>query len=225
MLERCRLRRPDDPDVWRARLTWARAAENLGEVRKSLSHLDAELFTEPERFALRAWLAARLGNADAERQALEQLMTIVHDPWAMDRLALLALNAGSADRARELRRRKAELDAAKDRYRELMDEPLTPDRFVELASLAESLGRRFEARGWWMLHARRAPSDALAAKALARLGPTEETASFAYRVTLADLFSDIDPELKTDRERPQATAAGKSPAWCHTSSTVPRRPD
>ena len=54
----------------------------------------------------------------------------------------------------------------------LMDEPLTPDRFVELASLAESLGRRFEARGWWTLHARRAPSDHRPRQALARLGQT-----------------------------------------------------
>ena len=205
LLERCRLRRPDDPDVWRARLKWARAALNLGEVRMSLSHLDAELFTPAERFALGAWLAAQLGNSEAERQALEQLMTIVHDPWAMDRLALLAWNAGSVDRARELRRHKAELDAAKDRYRALMDEPLTPDRFVELAGLAESLGRRFEARGWWALHARRAPSDDRAAAALARLGPTEKTARAAHKVTLADLLSDIDPELKTDGKRPQPT--------------------
>ena len=50
-------------------------------------------------------------NTEAERQALEQLVTIVHDSWAIDRLALLAWNAGSADRARELRRRKAKLDA------------------------------------------------------------------------------------------------------------------
>jgi tetratricopeptide (TPR) repeat protein len=205
LLERCRLRRPLDPEVWRARLAWARATENLGQVRESLKHLHARLFTMAERLDLRAWLSARLGNSGAERQALEQLMTIVHDPWAMDRLALLAWNAGSVDRARELRRRKAELDLAKDRYRALMDEPLVPDRFLELASLAESLGRRFEARGWWTLRARLQPSDASAAGALARLDQNQDTALKDDDVTLADHLSDIDPALKSAAERLPAT--------------------
>ena len=206
LLERCRLRRHDDPDVWRARLTWARSAQNLGRgAAKRSGHLRAELFTDDERLALRAWVAARLGDSEAERLALEQLMSIVHDPWAMDRLALLAFNAGLADRARDLRRRKAALDLAKDRYRLLIDEPLLPGRFVELASLAESLGRRFEAKGWWTLRARHAPSDPVAAKALARLGQTKEAARVGPGVTLASLLSDIDPALGAGAFRPQST--------------------
>ena len=102
LLDRCCERRPDDPDVWRARLNLARAAENLAEVRRALGHLQANLFTEDRALSLRAWLASRVGNTDAERRALEQLMPIVHDSWAMDRLALLAWNAGQADRARTI---------------------------------------------------------------------------------------------------------------------------
>ena len=196
LLERCTERRPDDQSVWRARLDWSRATENLDEVRKSLGHLSANLFLEEERLSLRAWLASRVGNPDAERCALEQLMAIVADPWAMDRLALLAWNASRPERARDYRRRKAELDAAKDRYRQLMDEPLTPDRFVELAGLAESLGRRFEARGWRTLRARYAPSDRLAVEALSRLKPLPEPARATQDVTLAVALADIDPALR-----------------------------
>jgi tetratricopeptide (TPR) repeat protein len=203
LLDRCIDRRPHDPDVWKARLEWSRAAGNLDEVRKSLSHLDANLFTEEQRLSLRAWLSARLGNKAAEQRALEQLVPIVHDSWAMDRLALLAWNAGLADRARDYRLRKAELDAAKDRYRQLMDQPLIPERFVELATLAESLGRRFEARGWWSLRARYAPSDHLALDALARLKQAAGPPRLSDQVKLADLFADIDPKLKTGPDRPR----------------------
>ena len=205
LLERCLERRPDDPDIWRARLSLARSAENLADVRRTLSHLWANLFTDAERLTLRAWLAARVGNTDAERRALEQLVLIVHDSWAMDRLALLAWNAGQVDRAREYRVRKAELDAAKNRYRLLMDEPLTPDRFTELAELAESLGHRFESRGWWSLRARFAPADRSAAEALSRLEPVREPAQLAREVTLADVLVDIDPELKIGAARPRPT--------------------
>jgi tetratricopeptide (TPR) repeat protein len=205
LLKRCLERRPDDPEVWRARLNCARAGENIGQVRESLNHIPAELLTDVERLALRAWLAARLGNADAERVALEQLLSIVHDPWAVDRLALLAWNSGQRDRARELRRCKAALDQAKDRYRLLMDESLVPDRFAELASLAERLGRRFEAFGWWTLRARLAPSDPSAVAAVARLGKIPEGPRVAQEVTLADVMSDIDPTLATDAARPHST--------------------
>jgi hypothetical protein len=220
LLERCSQRRPDDADVWRARLNLAHASMNLGQARESLTHLRADLFKEDERLALRAWLSSQLGNTEAELKALEQLVTIVHESWAMDRLALLAISAGQAERARDLRRRKAELDAAKDRYRRLMDEPWsvpagTQDQFVESASLAESLGRRFEARGWWTLRARLAPSDRSAAASLARLAELPEPASIAHDVTLADLLADIDPELK-------AGAAGSHSARAEVVAFAPR---
>jgi len=203
-LDRCVGRRPNDPAVWRARLDWARASGNLGELRPALAHLSARSFTEDERLALRAWLASRRGHSQEERIALEQLVAIVHESWAMDRLALLAREAGQHDQARDYRRRKAGLDAAKDRYRLLLDEQITPDRFAELATLAESLGRRFEARGWWALVARFAPSDRSAAEALSRLRRLPEPARPAQSVTLADLLSDLDPQLKAvaDRSRP-----------------------
>ena len=149
------------------------------------------------------WRHASATLKPSER-ALEKLMTIVQDPWALDRLALLARNAGQADRATEYRRRKAKLDAARDRYRLLIDEPLTPDSFAELAGLAESLGLQFAARGWWSLRARFVPADRSAAEALSRLGHAPEPERLAHKVTLADLLADIDPDLKVVAERPRS---------------------
>jgi tetratricopeptide (TPR) repeat protein len=210
LLERCLEHRPHDPELWRARLNLARAAGNVGDLRRCLVHLPADQFTEEERLALRAWLAARLGNTELERTALENLTTKAGDSTALARLAILAYNAGQEDRAGECRRRKAKLDSAKDRYRDMMEEPLVPDRFVELARLAESLGRRFEAEGWWTLRARHTPSDRSAAEALARLKQPSSPVRLARDATLADVLSDIDPELKLGANRPRP--AGPVPA-------------
>ncbi|MGO9470139.1 MAG: FG-GAP-like repeat-containing protein [Isosphaeraceae bacterium] len=203
-LDRCVERRPRDPAVWRARLDWARAAGNLAELRRAVAFVPAAELTECERLELRGWLASRIGNAPAERDALERLVAIVHDPAAFERLAVLAWDTGQHERARALRRRKAELDAAKNRYRLLMEESIGPELFTELAGLAGSLGRQFEAQGWWSLRARSAPGDQLASQAVARFAHQPEPASVGAQVTLAELLSELDPELKTASTRPQA---------------------
>ena len=142
-LDRCVERRPADTAVWRARLDWSRAAGNLDEVRRSLTHLNANIFRPEERLSLRAWLASRLGDVKAERLALEDLLVIDQDSQALERLALLARDAGATAEARDYRRRKAEIDVAKDRYRQRIEESLTPNDFVEMAKLADTLGAAF----------------------------------------------------------------------------------
>ena len=191
-LDRCTKRRPDDPAVWRARLDLARGVDDPAAARLALEHLPADAFAEAERLSIRAWLAARRGDREAERKALEALVAVdPGDTRALDRLATLAAEGGDTSHAREYRRAKAELDVAKDRYRLLMDEPLVPDRFAELAALSERLGRRFEARGWWTLRSAFAPTDAAARRALARLGkPPEPPAASGRNATLADLLAD-----------------------------------
>ncbi len=54
-------------------------------------------------------------------------------------------------------RRKADLDAAQDRYLQLYKQDRYPDNLPELAALAERLGRTFEARGFWELARERRP--------------------------------------------------------------------
>ncbi len=166
-----------------------------------MAFVPAQELNESEQLELRGWLASRIGNAQAERDALERLVAIVHDPAAFERLAVLAWDTGDHERARALRRRKAELDAAKNRYLLLMEEAIGPELFAELAGLAESLGRRFEAQGWWSLRARVAPRDRLASQALSRLTQQPNPAPGGARAMLAELFLDLDPELKSASNR------------------------
>jgi hypothetical protein len=170
-----------------------------------MAFIPTDELTETERLELRGWLASRIGNAQAEREALERLVAIVHDSAAFERLAVLALETGERERARALRHRKAELDAAKDRYRQLMEGPIGPELFAELAGLAESLGRRFEALGWWSLRARFAPSDGAASQAISRLAHQTEPPPGAAHGMLAELLVDLDPELKSASGRPQTS--------------------
>ena len=88
---------------------------------------------------------------------------------AMARLAELLQQAGDAAGAVELRRRKADLDAALDRYIRLYKEDRYPENLAELAGLADRLGRRFEARGFRALARLRDPSNPSEGSAPTRL--------------------------------------------------------
>ena len=75
-------------------------------------------FTQPRVLELRAWMAARRGDRQAERAALESKIALEPaDSVAVERLADLAAQDGERERLAELRRRKAAIDAARLRYR------------------------------------------------------------------------------------------------------------
>ena len=136
-----------------------------------------------------ARLAALRGATAAERAALERRVELEPgDTAAWDRLAELAARDGSADRAAHYRRRKAEIDRARDQYRMLMEQSAAGGRprEAELARIAEDLGRRFEARGWWTIRARQNLDDREARAALDRLARAEPSAATGR--TLADLI-------------------------------------
>src|SRR5439155_25265534 len=81
------------------------------------------------------------------RRELERL--IAADPAdlkALDRLAQLAENDAQPSRAAELHRKKAEIDRLRARYVKLYDRNQPIRDAVEMAHLAEQLGRKFEAR-------------------------------------------------------------------------------
>ena len=211
-LDRCLQRRPEDPVVWRARLDLARAVDEPGEALRALKIIPADQLAEAERLDLRAWLALTYGSKKAGREALERL--IEENPGetrALDRLASLCTESGERDRARGLRRRKAELDASKDRYRAMMDEELKPALFGKLAALAETLGRKFEARGWWTLRAAFSPGDPDARGALKKLGKAPDPRRYGAKTRLADLLADVVPK----------SAHGES-AVARTRSDVPQ---
>jgi predicted Zn-dependent protease len=172
-LDRCLLKSPDDPVVWRAVLQWAIASGNVVEARRALPRVPANRLTAPEQWSLCAELAAQRKDPDAERRALEHLMAAEPgNTRALDRLAVLAIESGDADRAAALRRRQEEALRDKDRYRRLLIEDRTPvprDELHERARLAERLGRWFEAQGWLTAAQERDAGDALTRAALERL--------------------------------------------------------
>jgi enediyne biosynthesis protein E4 len=146
-LEACLRRRPDDIPIWRARLDWALATHHLAAVRQALGHLPAKESTPGQVQRLTAWLAAYRGDLDSERRALERV--VASDPTdlaALDRLVTIAENEGKSDSADQLRRTKTQIAGLEARYEELDKRNQTIRDALEMASLAERLGRRFEAK-------------------------------------------------------------------------------
>jgi tetratricopeptide (TPR) repeat protein len=184
-LDACLRQRPEDPVVWRARLRLAQAADSVDAARRTLAHLPAERFSPTELLELGAWFAGHKASAADERIALEKLVD--HAPYAteaLERLAVLATESGQSQRTAELRRRKADIDRAKERYTRLLGHEDAITQFTELAELAEKLGRHFEASGWWYLARRHQPSAAATA-ALERLGPPRDDPQLPAGETLA----------------------------------------
>jgi thioredoxin-like negative regulator of GroEL len=169
-LEWCLRQRPEDPAVWKTWLDWAVASGQGDLAAAALDHIPADLLEEDEILSLRAWFARQGRDIPGERAALEQLVALAPSgTGALTRLAEIDLQAGAALKAATMRRRKDELDAALDRYSRLYRADRLVDHLPELASLAERLGRQFEAAGFWELLALREPANAGAARALQRL--------------------------------------------------------
>ena len=188
----CRNRSPSDPMVWKSWLDWAVAADRVEQALEALDHVPARLLGEARTAELRAWFARHRDDAAGERRALEQVLAL--EPGrspALTRLAELLQPAGESEGASELRARKADLDAALDRYNRLYKEGRYAEHLPELASLAERLGRRFEARAFWDLAAVRDPSNAEARSAADRLATSEtpraEPTGSLARLLAADL--------------------------------------
>jgi enediyne biosynthesis protein E4 len=196
-LERCERVRHDDRAVWRARLDWAQAADRPDEVVRAASHLPVSHFTQARVLELRAWMAARRRDHQAERAALESKIALEPaDSAAVERLADLAAQDGEGERLAELRRRKAAIDAARVRYEALIHIPDLTTHIPELARAAEASGRWFDAKAWWALAARRDRSLAAeAAAAVARLAGADPAPEHGGRA-LADVLGPLRPREK-----------------------------
>jgi YD repeat-containing protein len=217
-LDDCLRRRPDDPAVWRARLRLAQATDRVDAARAALSHLPAEGFSLTDVLALRAWFAARGGDAQAERIALEEwIERVPGQASALERLAVLAAQAGQADRAAELRRCKARVDRVQEQYYRILESSGRAARAADLGALAEGLGRHFEARAWWQLAAQQRPDNPLAVAATARLGPPSPDPHPDPGPSLASLL--VDRSLRQGDSNPARPSDGSSPAL--TTAAVP----
>ena len=142
LLARC----PDDPAVWRARLDLALASDDEPAAWRASARLASGGLAP----SVRAWMLTRRPDRAAEGRALRDL--IAADPGnapAVDRLAALESDAGRRAEAEALRRKKIEIDRAKDRVRTLLlgSTDLTTSA-AEFSRLTGLLGRRFDAWAW-----------------------------------------------------------------------------
>jgi tetratricopeptide (TPR) repeat protein len=172
-LARCARLRPYDQAVVRARLELARAAQRPDEAVEILAGPSGAALDPEERLAARAWIYAALGSTEDERRAVERwLDREPHNPLALERLATLTALTGDRARAADLRRRKARVDDALDRYRRRIESDerfTTPADRLATAGYAEEAGRLFDARAWYTLVRRLEPSSAQAEAGLARI--------------------------------------------------------
>ena len=152
LLEKCMRRRPDDAPIWRARLSSAIARNDVAAARQAARHVRFDEMKPGQDHALTAWIAARSGDLESERDALDRV--VAADPGdftAINRLADLAVQNGQLDRVKELRRQQAEIQRIMVSYRQL-DERNQPIRdAAELAHMAIALGQWFEARAYLTL--------------------------------------------------------------------------
>jgi tetratricopeptide (TPR) repeat protein len=162
-LRRCSSRHPDDQAILQAWLDWSRSSGSTSELRRFLASPRGAEFEPVERLADRAWLAQRACATDLEEQALEcWLQKAAHNPVALERLGTLAAQAGAYARAEELRRRKARVDEALDRYQRRIESHESfaslADR-VAMAQVADEAGRPFDAEAWCTLAERIEPGN------------------------------------------------------------------
>jgi hypothetical protein len=189
-LDACQRLRAEDVPVWRARLNWGLATHRIDAVRQAMTRIPAEESTPAQLNRLRADLAADRGDVATERRELERLREIdPADPTALDRLVQLAEQDGKPARAAELRRKKVEIDRLRARYETLHARTQPIRDAVEMAHLAEQLGRRFEARAFLTLAASEDPDRQDLRRDLARLAPDPAT-DHPRGQTLAELVAD-----------------------------------
>jgi predicted Zn-dependent protease len=189
-LEACRESRPGDVAVWASWLRLGIATNHAEDVREALARLPAEESTPAQVERLKAWFSAHRGDAASERRELEAV--IVADPGdlkALDRLVQLAEQSAEPARAAALRRKRAEMQRLLARYEKLYDRTQPIRDAVEMAEIAEQLGRTFEADVFLTLAVAEDPERLGLGDKLRRLN--RRAASPALRgKTLAQLIAD-----------------------------------
>ena len=157
-------KRPDDPPALRTALALGMATEDMHEIEQAMYRLTEEIYSPSEQIRLRVWLASHQGNAKAELEALHALVALKpSEIAAWDRLAELAILKGDSTEAERLRKKKAEINALRARYKTLIDRDERISVSGQLAELATKLGRSVEARGWQLIHDGKARTEPLLA--------------------------------------------------------------
>ena len=164
-----RRRRPEDGRSGAPGWNWGMATHRIEDVGKAATHLpDARSMTPAERHRLAAWLASDRGDKEAERRELERLSRSSQPIWRLS-------TAWPISRRRIGRRPGPPSFAARGvtrpascSVRETPRAEAAPRDAIEMAGLAEKLGRRFEARAFLILAISEDPE---------RLGPARQPSS------------------------------------------------
>ena len=216
-LDACAKRRPDDIVIGRARLELARARNDAAGAWHALQHLPGDALSPTELLRLRVWLASLTGDVKVERAALSALVEREPgDTAALDRLATLAgLDHDNAEITR-LRAKKSEMLAARLRYKTLLHGDSIGDP-AELASVAETLGRRVEARGWALIRDGKVGPPGPARPALIPPEDPGSSARLTAGISLAELCKDLRPET---RDAGAAGSPGVAPRFVDGAGTA-----
>jgi enediyne biosynthesis protein E4 len=169
-LDACQQRRPLDVPVWRARLRWGISTNRVDVVKEALTYMPAKESNSAESHWWNAWLARHRGNVATERHELELLASA--DPTDLNALGRLAELAGDLDqpaRAARLASQRTEIDRQLASYLKLYERKQPFRDAIELARLAERLGRRFEARAFLTIALSETPAREDLRQQLARL--------------------------------------------------------
>lgn len=151
-LDACQTRRPDDVPVWEARLRWAMATNRVKLVQEATRHLPVNSSIPGQIHRIAAWYRKQAGDVPSERRELERLIAAEPaDLAAHERLALLAEADGQRDQAADYRRLAARVHQSEARYKKLYERKQPVRHAIQLAHLANELGRHFEARGFLTL--------------------------------------------------------------------------
>jgi enediyne biosynthesis protein E4 len=193
-------RRTKDLALWRARLEWAVAGGHTEPARQALNHLPADEFSVASVEELRAWFAAQRGDTDMQRRALDHALEA--EPARinlLERRAELALREGQTELAGSLRGRKASLDHALNRFRDLYVEHQGNLAQVApaMAELAHTLGSEFEARALGTLALGQRPGDPDLTTRLADWKHLASARATTKGQTLADLLADSVASLRS----------------------------
>ena len=147
LLDACLKIRPDDVSVCTARLNWAMAADRIEALEKAMTQLPARFVSRAQTERVQAFLAARYGDQDAERRALDRL--VAADPFdraAVTRLLELTRRDGQPERVTEIERRSAEIAPLNERFHKLYDRNQPIRDSDEMGQLALRLGHTFVAK-------------------------------------------------------------------------------
>ena len=146
LLDACLKRRPEDAAVWRARLRWGVATDQVEIVKAALRNLPATESNAAGVQRLAAWLASKRGDSARMPGAGTPARGGSggsESPGAACPTGRERRGAGSGRRASA---QAGGNPAAEARYEKLYDRKQPFRDAAELARLAEQLGRPFEAR-------------------------------------------------------------------------------